>query len=73
MTQKFKNFPEWQWQIPAHFNIGVACSDKHLGTPQADNIAMIVEDDSRGTSEITFSELARKTDQFAQLLRNWVI
>ena len=70
MTKKFENFPEWVWNIPAHFNIGVACSDKHLGTPQADNIAMIVEDDIRGTSEITFTELARKTDQFAQLLRN---
>ena len=70
MTQKFENFPEWVWNIPAHFNIGVACSDKHLGTPQANNIAMIVEDDIRGTSQITFTELARKTDQFAQLLRN---
>ena len=66
----FENFPEWVWNIPAHFNIGVACSDKHLNTPQASNIAMIVEDDIRGTSEITFTELARKTDQFAQLLRN---
>ena len=70
MTQKFEDFPEWQWQIPAHFNIGVACSDRHLGMPQADNIAMIVEDDVLGTSNITFTELARKTDQFAQLLRN---
>jgi acetyl-CoA synthetase len=70
MTQKFENFPEWAWNIPSHFNIGVACSDKHLGTPQADNIAMIVEDDIRGTAQITFAELAQKTDQFAQLLRN---
>jgi acetyl-CoA synthetase len=68
--QKFENFPEWQWQIPVNFNIGVACSDKHLGTPQADNIAMIVEDDVLGTSQITFTELAHKTDQFAQLCRN---
>ncbi len=66
----FEKFPDWQWQIPSHFNIGVACSDKHLGTPQADNIAMIVEDDVLGTSQITFTELAHKTDQFAQLLRN---
>ena len=70
MTQKFEPFPEWQWQIPSHFNIGVACSDKHLGTSQADNIAMIVEDDLLGTATITFAELARKTDQFAQLLRS---
>ncbi len=66
----FEQFPEWQWQIPSYFNIGVACSDRHLGTPQADNIAMIVEDDVLGTSTITFTELARKTDQFAQLLRS---
>ena len=70
MTQKFKNFPEWVWSIPAYFNIGAACSDKHLGTAQADNIAMIVEDDVLGTAQITFTELAHKTDQFAQLLRN---
>jgi acetyl-CoA synthetase len=68
--QKFENFPEWQWNIPVHFNIGVACSDKHIGTPQANNIAMIVEDDVLGTSQISFTELAHKTDQFAQLLRN---
>jgi acetyl-CoA synthetase len=63
-------FPKWEWNIPAHFNIGVACSDKHLGTPQAESIAMIVEDDVLGTAQITFAELARKTDQFAQLLSN---
>jgi acyl-coenzyme A synthetase/AMP-(fatty) acid ligase len=31
---------------------------------------MIVEDDALGTSQITFAELASRTDQFAQLLRN---
>ena len=66
----FTEFPKWEWNIPAHFNIGMACSDRHIGTPQADNIAMIVEDDVLGTSQITFAELAHKTDQFAQLLRN---
>ena len=49
MTQKFENFAKWVWNIPTYFNIGVACSDKHLGTAQADNIAMIVEDDALGT------------------------
>ena len=66
----FDVFPDWQWNIPTQFNIGVACSDRHLGTPQANNFAMIVEDDVLGTSTITFAELGRKTDQFAQLLRN---
>lgn len=66
----FTDYPTWEWNIPTHFNIGVACTDLHLGTPQENNIAMIVEDDALGTATITFAELARKTDQFAQLLRN---
>lgn len=67
---KFDDFPTWQWQIPAHFNIGVACSDAHLNTPIAAHIAMIVEDDALGTSTITFAELAKTTDQFAHLLQS---
>ena len=66
----FKAFPTWEWNIPEYFNIGAACSDQHLSGSQADAIAMIVEDDKLGTSQITFAELAHKTDQFAQLLRN---
>jgi acyl-coenzyme A synthetase/AMP-(fatty) acid ligase len=64
------DFPKWDWQIPEYFNIGVACSDKHLGTVQANEIAMIVEDDALGTSTITFAELALKTNLFAQVLRD---
>lgn len=66
----FEKFPEWEWNVPKHFNIGAACTDKHLNTPIADTIAMIVEDDAKGTSQITFAELAKRTDRFAQLLRN---
>jgi acyl-coenzyme A synthetase/AMP-(fatty) acid ligase len=67
---KFEPFKEWKWSVPKHFNIGVACTDKHLNTTAAGTIAMIVEDDAQGTSQITFEQLAKRTDQFAQLLRN---
>lgn len=67
----FTDFPKWDWQIPEYFNIGAACTDRHLGTAQANEIAMIVEDDALGTATITFAELARKTDLFAQILRNF--
>jgi acetyl-CoA synthetase len=67
---KLAQYPEWTWNIPAEFNIGVACTDKHLGSPQAKEIAMIVEDDTFGTSTITFEALAKRTDQFAQVLRD---
>jgi acetyl-CoA synthetase len=69
MTQ-LAPYPQWQWEIPEHFNIGVACSDRHLGTAKADEIAMIVEDDTFGTSTITFADLAVRTDKFAQVLRD---
>ncbi|MEQ1629601.1 MAG: acyl-CoA synthetase [Gallionella sp.] len=63
-------FKPWTWQVPEYFNIGVACTDAHLNTPAASNIAMIVEDDTLGTSQITFAQLAERTSCFAQLLRD---
>jgi acyl-coenzyme A synthetase/AMP-(fatty) acid ligase len=69
-TSNLEPFPEWHWDIPEYFNIGTACTDAHLGTPAESRIAMIVEDDALGTSQITYGELARRTSRFAQLLRN---
>ena len=66
----FKPFAPWEWKVPKQFNIGVACTDKHLNTTVAKTIAMIVEDDVLGTAQISFEELAKRTDQFAQLLIN---
>ena len=66
----FAPFPPWRWEIPERFNIGVACLDRHLGTPVAERVAMIVEDDARGTSQATYAELAARTSRFGQLLRN---
>lgn len=63
-------FEPWVWRVPEYFNIGVACTDAHLGKPAESRIAMIVEDDMLGTSEITFDELAARTSCFAQLLRD---
>ena len=67
---RFKPFPTWAWHVPKQFNIGAACTDKHLNTPVAKTIAMIVEDDLLGTAQISFEQLAKRTDQFAQLLIN---
>jgi acyl-coenzyme A synthetase/AMP-(fatty) acid ligase len=62
-------FPAWTWALPEVLNIGVACTDAHLGTAAEARVAMIVEDDQRGTSEITYAELADRTGRFAQALR----
>ena len=65
----FQPYPAWTWNVPDFFNIGVACTDAHLGTDIENRIAMIVEDDALGTRSITYAELAERTSQFAQLLR----
>ena len=62
-------FPAWEWNIPEHLNIGTACTDAHLGTSAQERVAMVVEDDDRGTSSISYRELAERTSRFAQLLR----
>ncbi len=59
----------WRWEVPQRFNIGVACTDAHLGTPAETQPAMIVEDDALGTATMTYRELADATSRFAQLLR----
>jgi acetyl-CoA synthetase len=65
----FPPFPVWTWDVPEFFNIGVACTDAHIGTEVENRIAMIVEDDVLGTVTSTYGELAVRTSQFAQLLR----
>ena len=65
-----KPFPPWVWDIPEFFNIGVACTDAHLGTPLAKRTAVIVDDGTLGVQQLTFAELAERTNRFGQLLRD---
>jgi acyl-coenzyme A synthetase/AMP-(fatty) acid ligase len=62
-------FPAWTWQLPEFLNIGVACTDAHLGTEAEGRLAMIVEDDALGTTQVSYAQLAHRTSQFAQVLR----
>jgi len=64
---------DWNWALPEHFNIGVACTDRHLGTAAESRPAMVVEDVELGTTELSYTELADRTDRFSQLLRNFQI
>ena len=50
-------------EIPEFLNIGVACTSAHVGTAKENSIAMIIEDDKLGTDEITYKDLAKKSDQ----------
>ncbi len=61
--------PTWTWHVPEFFNIGVACTDTHLDTEVEQRIAMIVEDDAKGTITATYADLAKQSSQFAEVLR----
>ena len=50
-------------EVPEFLNIGVACTSKHVGTAKENSTAMIIEDDNLGTDEISYKELAEKSDQ----------
>ena len=50
-------------EIPEFLNIGFACTSAHVGTAKENSIAMVIEDDKLGTDEITYKDLATKSDQ----------
>jgi acetyl-CoA synthetase len=66
---EWRPFAPWYWDIPERFNIGVACTDRHIGTPVAGRVAMIIEDDEHGPAQVTYEELASRTSRFGELLR----
>ena len=55
-------------EIPEFLNIGVACTSAHVGTKNENNIAMVIEDDKLGTDEISYKDLAEKSDQVCNFL-----
>lgn len=59
---------DWQWNIPEHFNIGVACTDRHATGALASHFAMIVEDAEHGEERVTYAQLAEQSSQLAAAL-----
>lgn len=55
-------------EVPEYLNIGVACTSKHVGTKKENSTAMIIEDDKLGTDEISYKDLATKSDQICNFL-----
>lgn len=55
-------------EVPEFLNIGVACTSAHVGTAKENSTAMIIEDDKLGTDEITYKDLATKSDQMCNFL-----
>ncbi len=56
---------DFRWEIPARFNIGLACADRH--PPDALALVAVASDGSR--REFTFRELSALSNRCANALR----
>ena len=62
-----ETFDRFRWEIPEHFNIGVACCDRHAdGTAKP---ALLYEDEAAGLVTLSFDDLKRASNRIANLLR----
>ncbi len=59
----------WQWQVPQSFNIAYGCVRQHVEQGKQDNTALIVEDDTLGTTTLSYGELDKLSGRFVYLLK----
>jgi acetyl-CoA synthetase len=58
----------FRWKIPARYNIGVDVADKHMRDGRRDRLALIYESESGAVERFSFADIARKSNQLANLL-----
>lgn len=59
----------WRWKVPAYYNIGRDCTDKHAQRKSHRNkVALYWENEEGETKRFTFAELARLTNQIGNAL-----
>ena len=61
--------PPWTWNLPGRFNAAAACTDVHAAGALAERPAVICDDHATGVGQLSFAQLAARTSQFAELLR----
>jgi len=58
----------YQWKIPEFFNIANECVRQHATGKNAENIALIVEDDTLGTKKLSYKSLDIQSGKIVSLL-----
>src|SRR5271167_1301157 len=58
----------FRWDIPTRYNIGVDVIDKHVSTGHGSRPALIYESESGAIERFSFRDIARKSNQLANLL-----
>jgi acetyl-CoA synthetase len=56
------------WETPTRYNIGVDVTDKHVLQGRGDQLALIYQTESGSIERFSFGEIARKSNQLANLL-----
>jgi acetyl-CoA synthetase len=63
-------YNRFKWNIPIHFNIGVATCDVHAEN-SPDSIALICEDDNGKTVKYSFHKIKNLSNKFANVLKSF--
>ncbi|WP_324716526.1 acetate--CoA ligase [Carboxydochorda subterranea] len=64
------NPPDARWFIGGKLNASVNCVDRHLATPRKNKAAIIWEGEPGDTRVLTYQELSREVNRFANVLRS---
>ncbi|MCW8877770.1 MAG: acyl-CoA synthetase [Kangiellaceae bacterium] len=73
MSYQFEDFlsrqnDKWHWNLPEKFNITQACVSQHVENGNGEKLALVVEDHSLGTKELTYHSLEQQSAQLASVL-----
>jgi acetyl-CoA synthetase len=63
------NTPFYKWFTDGKLNVSNQCIDRHLKT-KGDQVAILFEGDRGDIQEITYNELSKEVNRFANLLKN---
>jgi len=63
------NAPFYKWFTDGKLNVSNQCIDRHL-KDKADKVAILFEGDSGDVQKITYGELSKSVNRFANLLKN---
>jgi len=65
-----KEYSNWKWDIPNHYNLGYDCVDKHTKTNKKNKVALYWEDSEGNSDKFTYQDLKIKTDKFGNALKS---
>lgn len=60
---------KWEWRIPAYYNVGYDCVDKHVRLGKKDKVALYWENEAGEERRFTFGDMQALSNRFGNVLR----